>query len=82
MSMTHSLLSHSRYVLCCSKIGQKDINVPQPRVKLYVPKEGSFPIPFTYRGVVRRTNTTFGCIAESRIDDNWYVDGGRDLSGP
>ena len=54
----------------------------QPRVKLYVPKEGSFPIPLKYFDVVRRTNTTLDVLLESRIDDDWNVDGCRELSGP
>ena len=54
----------------------------QPRGKLDVPKEGSFPIPLKYIGVVRRTNTTLDVLLQSRIDDDWNVDGCRELSGP
>ena len=56
----------------------------EPRVNLYVPSEGSFPTPLKYIDVVRRTNTTWDvCILlESHIDDDWNVDGGRELSGP
>ena len=54
----------------------------QPRVKLYVPEEGSHPRPLKYIDVVRRTNTTLDVLLESRIDDYWNVDGGQELSGP
>ena len=32
--------------------------------------------------VFRRTNTTLRVLLESRVDDDWNVDGGRDLSEP
>ena len=54
----------------------------QRRVKLYVPKGGSFPFPLKYVGAVRRTHTTLDVLLESQIDDRWNVDGDRDLSGP
>ena len=53
-----------------------------PRFKLDVPKEGSFPIPLKNIDVVRRTNKTLDVLLESRTDDNWNVDGVRELSGP
>ena len=53
----------------------------EPRVKLYVRKEGSFPAAIKYTDVVRRTNTTLHVWLESRVDDYWNVDGGRELSG-
>ena len=49
----------------------------EPRIKLHVPKEESFPIPLRYIDVVRWTNTTLDVLLESRIDDNLNVDGGR-----
>ena len=51
-----------------------------PRVKLCVPKEESFPIPFeVYR---RYKNNTYvpGCIVGKHIEDYWMVDGERKLS--
>ena len=54
----------------------------QLRVKLYVPQEGSFPIPLNNIDVVKRTNTTLDASLESRIDACWSVDGDRMLSGP
>ena len=47
-----------------------------------MPEERSFPIPLKYIDVVRRTNTTLDELLESRIDDNWNVDGSWELSGP
>ena len=40
----------------------------EPRVKLYSPREESFPVPLKYSDVSRR------------IDDYWNIDGSRDLS--
>ena len=54
----------------------------QPRVKLDLPKKESFPIPLKYVDVVRRTNRTLDALLESRIDDDWNVDGDQELSGP
>ena len=44
-----------------------------PRFIVYVPKEGSFPIPLKNIDVVRRTNKTLDVLLESRTDDNWNV---------
>ena len=53
----------------------------EPRVKLYTPREGSFPIPLKYTDVNRVTHTTLvDVLQESRIDDYWNIDGARDLS--
>ena len=52
----------------------------EPRVKLSVPNEESFPITPQYIDVVRRTNTTLDVLLESRTDDYWNVDGDWDLS--
>ena len=45
----------------------------QPRVKLYSPREESFPIS-------RITHTNLDVMQERRIDDYWNIDGSRDLS--
>ena len=52
----------------------------EPRVKLYSPREDSFPIPLKYIDVSRTTHTNLDVKQESRIDDYWNVDGSRDLS--
>ena len=53
----------------------------EPRVKLYSPREESFPIPLKYIDV-SRTTQTMDVMQESRIDDSWNIDGSRDLSDP
>ena len=52
----------------------------EPRVKLYSPREESFPIPLKYIDVSRTTRTNLDVMQESRIDDYWNTDGSRDLS--
>ena len=52
----------------------------EPRVKLYSPREESFPIPLKYIGVSRTTCTNLDVTQEKRIDDHWNIDGSRDLS--
>ena len=52
----------------------------EPRVKLYSPREESFPIPLKYIDVSRPTQTNLDVMQESRIDDYWDIDGPRDLS--
>ena len=52
----------------------------EPRVKLYKPREESFPIPLKYIDVSRTTHTNLDVMQESRIDDYWNIDGSRDLS--
>ena len=52
----------------------------EPRVKLYSPREESFPIPLKYFDVSRTTHTNLDVMQESRIDDYWNIDGSRDLS--
>ena len=54
----------------------------EPRVKLYSPKEESFPIPLKYIDVSRTTRTNLDVKQEKRIDDYWNIDGSRDLSDP
>ena len=50
----------------------------EPRVKIYVSKEESLPIPLRYIDVVRRRNTTLD--VESRKTDDWNVDDNRNHS--
>ena len=52
----------------------------EPRVKLYVPREGPSPIPLRYIDVTRATSTTLDVMLQSRIDDYWNVEGDRSLS--
>ena len=54
----------------------------EPRVKLYSPREESFPIPLKYIDVTRTTHTNLDVKQEKRIDDSWNIDGSRDLSDP
>ena len=54
----------------------------EPRVKLYSPREESFPIPPKYIDVTRTTQTNLDFKLEKRIDDYWIFDGSRDLSDP
>ena len=54
----------------------------EPRVKLYSPREESFPIPLKYIDVTRTTHTNLDVNQEKRIDDCWNIDGSRDLSDP
>ena len=52
----------------------------EPRVKLYSPREESFPLPLKYIDVSRTTHTNLDVMQERRIDDYWNIDGSRDLS--
>ena len=52
----------------------------EPRVKLYSPREESFPIPLKYIDVSRTTRTNVDVMQERRLDDYWNIDGSRDLS--
>ena len=52
----------------------------EPRVKLYSPREESFPIPLKYIDVSRTTHPNLDVKQERRIDDYWNIDGSRDLS--
>ena len=52
----------------------------EPRVKLYSPREESFPIPLKCIDVSRTTRTNLDVMQERRIDDYWNIDGSRDLS--
>ena len=52
----------------------------EPLVKLYMPKEESFPIPVKYIDVTRTTYTSLDVLLVKQIDDDWNVDGERELS--
>ena len=52
----------------------------EPRVKLYVPREESLPIPLKYTDVTRTTDTSLDVMLERNIDDYRNVDGDRELS--
>ena len=54
----------------------------EPRVKLYSPREESFPIPLMYIDVSRTTHANLDVKQEKHIDDCWNIDGSRDLSDP
>ena len=54
----------------------------EPRVKVYSPREESFPIPLKYIDVSSTTHTNLDVKQEKRIDDYWNIDGSRDLSDP
>ena len=46
----------------------------EPGVKLYSPREESFPIPLKFLGVSRTTRTNMDVMQERRIDDCWNID--------
>ena len=52
----------------------------EPRVKFCTPREESFPILLKYRDVSRATHATFDALQESLVEDDWNIDGSRDLS--
>ena len=52
----------------------------EPRVKLYMPREESYPIPLNYIDFARTTHTSLDVMMEKHIDDYWNVDGERELS--
>ena len=54
----------------------------EPRVKLHSPREESFSIPLKYIDVSGATHANLDVKQEKRIDDNWNIDGSRDLSDP
>ena len=45
----------------------------EPRVKLYSPREVSFPIPLKYIDVSRTTRTKLDVKQDRRIDDYWNI---------
>ena len=46
----------------------------ESRVKLYMPKEESFPIPLKYIDVTRTTHTSLDVLLEKPIEDYWKVE--------
>ena len=54
----------------------------EPRVKHHSPREESFLVPLKYIDVSRTTHTNLDVKQEKRIDDDWNIDGSRDLSDP
>ena len=52
----------------------------EPRVKLFFPKEESYPFPLRKIDVTRATSTTLDVLQERCINEYWNIDGGRDLS--
>ena len=54
----------------------------EPRVKLYSPREESFPVPLKYIDVSRTTHTHLDVKQEKRIDDYCNIDGSRNLPDP
>ena len=52
----------------------------EPRVKLYMPREESFPIPLKYIDVTRTTHTSLDVVLEKHIEDYWNVDEEKELS--
>ena len=51
-----------------------------PRVKLYMPRENTCPIPMKYIDVARTTYTSLDVLLKKNIEDYWNVDGERELS--
>ena len=49
------------------------------RVKLYLPREESFPIPLRFTGVTRPTSTNLDVMLARRMDDYWNIEGNQDL---
>ena len=54
----------------------------ESRVKLYSPREESFPIQLKNIDVSRTTRTELDVMQEKPIDDYWNIDGFRDFSDP
>ena len=51
----------------------------EPRVKLFMSREESCPIPLKYIDVTRNTFTSLDVMLEKSMDDDWNVDGDREL---
>ena len=52
----------------------------EPRVKLYMPREESFPFPLKHIDVARTTHSLMDVLLEKHIDDYWNVDEDRELT--
>ena len=50
----------------------------EPRVKLYMPRKESCPIPLRFIDVTRATSTTMDVMFERRTDDYWNIEGPSD----
>ena len=50
------------------------------RVKLYVPKEETFPFPMKHIDVTRTTHTSHDVLLEKQIEGYWNVDGEKETS--
>ena len=50
------------------------------RVKLYIPREESFPIPLKCIDVTRTTHTSLDVLLEKHVEDYWNVNEDRELS--
>ena len=46
----------------------------EPRVKLYMPRGESFPIPLKYVDVTRTTHTSLDVLLEKHLEYYWNVD--------
>ena len=56
------------------------ITLNRESIKLHVPREESFQIPWRHIDVTRARSTTLDVMLESRMDDYWNIEGDRDLS--
>ena len=52
----------------------------EPKVRLYSPREESFPVQLKNFDVFRTTKTNLDVKQERRIDDHWNIHGSIDLS--
>ena len=50
------------------------------RVKLYVPREETFPTPMTYIDGTSNAHASMDALLEKHIEDYWNVDRERELS--
>ena len=50
------------------------------REKVFVPRDDAFPILLTYIDVVQHTRTNLDVLQESKLDENWNVEGETQLS--
>ena len=51
----------------------------EPRVKLYMPKEESFPVPLKYIDVTRTIRASLDVLLEKHFEDYWNGDEDREL---
>ena len=55
-------------------------NHVEPGVKLYIPREESYPIPLKYIDVTRTTHTSLDVLLEKQIEHYWNVGEDREMS--